>query len=100
MTDFTGRVVIITGAARGLGRAAAARFYERGASVAINVRDAARADAAAASLGDRALAVAGDIAAEGMAESVVQRTLDRFGRVDVLVNNAAVARSTRILDIS
>ena len=100
MTDFTGRVVIITGAARGLGRAAAQRFYERGASVAINVRDAARAEAAAAGLGDRALAVAGDIAAEGTAESVVLRTLDRFGRVDVLVNNAAVAHSTRFLDIS
>jgi 3-oxoacyl-[acyl-carrier protein] reductase len=100
MTDFTGRVVIITGAARGLGRAAARRFYERGASVAVNVRDAARAEAAAADLGDRALAVAGDIASEGMAESVVLRTLDRFGRVDVLVNNAAVAHSTRFLDIS
>ena len=100
MTDFTGRVVIITGAARGLGRAAAQRFHERGASVAVNVRDAARAAAAAADLGDRALAVAGDIASEGMAESVVLRTLDRFGRVDVLVNNAAVAHSTRFLDIS
>ena len=100
MTDFTGRVVIITGAARGLGRAAAQRFHERGASVAVNVRDAARAEAAAADLGDRALAVAGDIASEGMAESIVLRALDRFGRVDVLVNNAAVAHSTRFLDIS
>ena len=100
MTDFTGRVVISTGAARGLGRAAAMRFYERGASVAVNIRDTARAEAAAATLGERALAVPGDLAIEGEAESIVQRTLDRFGRIDVLVNNAAVAHSTRFLNIS
>src|SRR5881394_72921 len=60
--DFSGRVAIVTGASRGLGRAAAQRLYERGASVAINVRDQARADAAAKALGERALGVAGDIA--------------------------------------
>jgi NAD(P)-dependent dehydrogenase (short-subunit alcohol dehydrogenase family) len=95
VADFAGRVVIITGAARGLGRAAAERFYERGASVAVNVREDARAASLANSLGDRALAVPGDVAAEGMPESIVQRTFERFGRVDILVNNAAFARSTR-----
>jgi len=93
--DFTGRVAIITGAARGLGRAAAERLYERGASVAVNVRDRERAVAVADSLGERALAVAGDIGAEGVSEDIVRRTLERFGRVDILVNNAAMARSTR-----
>ena len=43
--DFAGRVVIVTGAWRGLGRAAAERFHERGAAVAVNVRDRARAEA-------------------------------------------------------
>jgi 3-oxoacyl-[acyl-carrier protein] reductase len=100
MTDFTGRVVIVTGAARGLGRAAATRFYERGAFVAVNVRDAVRAEAVAGSLGERALAVPGDLVDDGMAASIVQRTIDRFGRIDILVNNAAVARSTRFLDIT
>jgi NAD(P)-dependent dehydrogenase (short-subunit alcohol dehydrogenase family) len=99
-TDFEGRVAIITGAARGLGRAAAARLYERGASVAVNVRDGDRATAVAASLGDRALAVAGDIAADGAPDDIVRRTLDRFGRIDILVNNAAMARSTRFGDLS
>ena len=46
--DFTGRVVIVTGAWRGLGRAAAERFHERGAAVAVNVRDQARAENLAA----------------------------------------------------
>jgi NAD(P)-dependent dehydrogenase (short-subunit alcohol dehydrogenase family) len=53
MTDFIGRVALITGAARGLGRAAAARLLERGASVAVNVRGAERAEAVARSLGSR-----------------------------------------------
>ena len=98
--DFAGRVAIVTGAARGLGRAVAARLYERGASVAVNVRDATRAGALAESLGDRALAVPGDITADGVPGDIVRRALDRFGRVDVLVNNAAFACSTRFPSLS
>ena len=100
MTDFNGRVAIVTGAARGLGRAAAARLHERGASVAVNVRDRARAESVARSIGERALAVPGDIAEAGVPESIVRLTLERFGRVDILVNNAALARSTRFSALS
>jgi 3-oxoacyl-[acyl-carrier protein] reductase len=99
-TDFTGRVAIITGAARGLGRAAAERLYERGASVVLNVRDRERAEAVTRALGERALAVPGDITAASMPDDIVRRTLDRFGRVDILINNAAVARSTRFAELS
>jgi NAD(P)-dependent dehydrogenase (short-subunit alcohol dehydrogenase family) len=98
--DFARRVVIVTGAWRGLGRAAAERFHERGAAVAVNVRDRARAENLAASIGERALAVPGDIAAPGVAEEIVRMTLERFGRVDVVVNNAALARSTRFPDLT
>src|SRR3954468_3663448 len=98
--DFAGRVVIVTGAWRGLGRAAAERFHERGASVAVNVRECARAESLAASIGERTLAVPGDIARPGVAEEIVQMTLKRFGRIDVLVNNAAVALSTRLPDLT
>lgn len=98
--DFAGRVAIVTGAARGLGRAAVLRLHERGASVAVNVRDAKRAEELADLLGDRGLAVPGDIAAPGVPEEIVQRTLERFGRVDILVNNAAMARSTRFGDLT
>jgi NAD(P)-dependent dehydrogenase (short-subunit alcohol dehydrogenase family) len=100
LADFSGRVAIVTGAARGLGRAAATRLYERGASVVVNVRDEGRASEVAKSLGERALAVAGDITAAGMPEEIVRRALDRFGRVDILVNNAALALSTRFGELS
>ena len=97
-SDFTGRVAIVTGAWRGLGRAAAERLHERGASVAVNVRDAKRADECARSIGARAFAVPGDVSKD--AEAIVARTLAHFGRVDILVNNAALALSTRFPDLT
>ncbi|HEX3526576.1 MAG TPA: SDR family NAD(P)-dependent oxidoreductase [Thermoanaerobaculia bacterium] len=100
--DFSGKVALITGAARGLGRAAAERFLEYGASVAVHVRDAGRAEDLARQLGAGAFPVAGDLAgAETPAvQAIVDRTLDRFGRIDILVNNAALALSTRFEKIS
>ena len=98
--DFAGRVAIVTGAARGLGRAAAVRLYERGASVVVNVRDQVRADRVADALGERALGVPGDVTAQGFPDELAHRTLDRFGRIDVLVNNAAHARPTRFPKLS
>jgi NAD(P)-dependent dehydrogenase (short-subunit alcohol dehydrogenase family) len=98
--DFTGRVAIVTGAYRGLGRAAAERLHERGASVAVNVRDRERAEERAGAIGERAIAVPGDLADPGVAEEIVLATLARFGRVDIIVNNAAMARSTRFPDLS
>ena len=76
------------------------RLHERGASVADNVRDVARAGELATLLGDRGLAVPGDIAEEGVPGYIVRQTLERFGRVDILVNNAAMARSTRLGDLT
>lgn len=98
--DFEGRVAIVTGASRGLGRAAAQRLYERGASVAVNARDIERAEEVADSLGERAFAVPGDVAATGKPDEIARRTLERFGRIDILVNNAARAETTRFPDLT
>jgi len=93
-------VAIVTGATRGLGRAAAQRFHERGATVAVHARDLARATAVTKAFGERALPIAGDLATAGMPESIVQRVVDACGRVDILVNNAALALPTRFRVLS
>jgi NAD(P)-dependent dehydrogenase (short-subunit alcohol dehydrogenase family) len=98
--DFDGRVALITGAVRGLGRATAERLMARGASVAVNVRGPGRAEALARELGDRALAVPGDITETGAPDTMVQKVLERFGQLDILVNNAAYAHSTRFNDLT
>ena len=98
--DFTGRVAIITGAWRGLGRAVAERLHERGASVAVNVRDRERGETLAKEIGERAFAVPGDVAAESVPDDIARRTLQHFGRIDILINNAALPLSTRFPDLS
>jgi len=98
--DFSGRVAIVTGAWRGLGRATAVRLHERGASVAVNVRDRERAEALAKEIGERAVAVPGDVASKGVPDGIARLTLERFGRIDILVNNAALPLSTRFPDLT
>jgi NAD(P)-dependent dehydrogenase (short-subunit alcohol dehydrogenase family) len=98
--DFAGRTALVTGASRGLGRAVAERLLARGASVAVTVRDAARAEATVRELGGPSLAVPGDLERDGVAASLVERTLAEFGRLDILINNAALPFTTRFEQIS
>ena len=66
----------------------------------MNVRDCERAEALANQIGARAFAVPGDVAADGVPDQIVRRTLERFGRIDILVNNAALPLSTRFPDVT
>jgi NAD(P)-dependent dehydrogenase (short-subunit alcohol dehydrogenase family) len=89
--DFTGQVALVTGAGRGLGFAIARALHESGATVAINDRTAEACAAAIARLGggDRLIAAPADLSLpEGPEQAVAQAT--RGGRLDLLVNNAAV----------
>lgn len=87
--DLGGKVAFVTGAAGTIGGAIARRLHENGARVIIADIDAERAEAAATAL-PGALACAVDISRADSAEAAVARTVDRFGRLDFLVNNAGV----------
>jgi NAD(P)-dependent dehydrogenase (short-subunit alcohol dehydrogenase family) len=88
-----GKVAIVTGGARGIGRAVTARLASEGAAVVASQRDAAEGGELARSLaanGSRVEFVAADVRDERDAERLVAETITRFGRVDVLCNNAGV----------
>ncbi len=92
---LAGRVVIVTGGTRGIGLAIARLLAEDGASVVVSGRDAARLDAAVKeleSLGAPALGVPADATKREDADRLVEVTRERFGRIDVLVNNAGITR--------
>ncbi|MGH6934431.1 MAG: SDR family NAD(P)-dependent oxidoreductase [Dongiaceae bacterium] len=90
--DFSGKAVLVTGAARGLGKTIAAAFHGRGAQVMLNDLKRENIDQAIAELGggDRLAATAADVSTVAGCESSVRAALARFGRLDVLVNNAAI----------
>jgi 2-deoxy-D-gluconate 3-dehydrogenase len=89
--DLSGKVAIVTGGAMGIGFGIAQRLHDAGASVLIADLDEKAAHTAAAKLGpERAAAIAADVSAEGAGEQMVRRCVEKFGRVDVLVNNAGI----------
>ncbi len=102
MFDLTGKVALVTGGSRGLGRAIALALAGQGADVAVNYRgNAAAADevvAAIGQLGRQAIAVQGDTSAGREAcEAIVKAAIERFGRVDILVNNAGITRDNLLV---
>ena len=97
------QTAIVTGAGRGIGRAIALAFAREGANLTLAARTSAEIDAVAEeihSLGREALAVTTDVASKASVQEMVAQTIDRFGHVDTLVNNAGVGGTSPIPKIT
>ena len=101
-----GRVAIVTGAGRGIGRATALALASEGASVVLAARSVSEIESAAAEIRQRCggasgvLGLACDVTSEAQVAAMVTRTLEEHGRIDVLVNNAGYSKQCPIADLS
>jgi short-subunit dehydrogenase len=103
MATWKGKAVLVTGGSAGLGRAIAGAFAARGARVALCARDAERLESAAEELrrnGADVLAIPADVTRRDDVDSLVLRTVEKFGRLDVLVNNVGRSARGKVLDVT
>ncbi len=104
--ELEGKVAIVTGSSRGLGLATAAALVREGCRVTICARNEARLTEAAAELqalaaaADRVLPVVADLATAAGIDAVVSRSVERFGGLDILINNVGLGRGSGIVDTS
>jgi 3-oxoacyl-[acyl-carrier protein] reductase len=98
---LSGQVALITGASRGIGRATALALAGQGAKVVVNYASSQAAAEAVVSeitaAGGEAIAVAGDVGKPDQVENLVNQVMEKWGRIDVLVNNAGITRDTLLL---
>ncbi|WP_204105925.1 MULTISPECIES: 3-oxoacyl-[acyl-carrier-protein] reductase [Spirulina sp. CCY15215] len=101
LQNLKGKVAIVTGASRGIGRSIALSLASEGAKVAVNyARSRDSADEVVAeitALGGEAIALQGDVSQPDQVENLINETKGKFGRIDVLVNNAGITRDTLLL---
>lgn len=93
--DLSGKVALVTGAARGIGYETARQMHLRGASVAVVDLDAGEASEAAERIGERTIGIAGDVTDAGAMRAAVAETVERFGGLDVAMANAGIAPPTQ-----
>ena len=100
--ELKGRVAIVTGAGRGMGHAVAVRLAAAGASVVVNdlAEEAAQSTVdQLVSSGAKAIAVAGDVSKSDVVESMIKRSIDEYGDINILVNAAGILRRTAVFDM-
>jgi glucose 1-dehydrogenase len=101
VNELEGKVALVTGGGSGIGHAISELFGREGASVAVNyLSSAEEAEALAARLGERGAAIQADVSDRAAVEQLVDEVVERFGRIDVLVNNAGIEQETPLLEIS
>ena len=98
-TDLTGRVALVTGSTRGIGRAIATTLASAGARVAVVGRERARAEEAAAQIGGEARGFSCDVADTASVAALVEEVEKSFGSLDILVNNAGLTRDNLLMRI-
>lgn len=97
--DFKDKVVIVTGASSGIGEALAKRFASLGAHVTAGARSLDKLEKVVAQLPVEGLAVACDVSREEDCKRLIERTVEKFGRVDILVNNAGISMRALFDDV-
>lgn len=100
---LSGRVAIVTGSSRGIGRACAESLLREGASVVVTGRDKARLDKACedmSTLGGKVLGVQVDLASDEQTKAMADRAIEAFGQIDILVNSAAAVRPADFFEIT
>lgn len=100
MKRLDGKTALITGSARGIGRAFAERYVSEGARVAIADIDMTRAQETASQTGDRAIAVHLDVTDQASIDAAVATTADQLGQIDILINNAAIFTAAPLTEIT
>jgi len=95
--DFTDKTVVVTGSARGIGRSIAESFATLNANVVICDLDQQQVEAVAAEIGTRAVGFKADVTSAADLEQLFEKVVEKFGRVDVLVNNAGITRDTLMI---
>ncbi len=103
--DLSGKVAIVTGSSRGIGRAIALKLGYHGANIVLNSREQSREQVAEVrslveSFGQKAIWIPGDVREESTARAIAETTVKEFGRIDILINNAGLTKDSLLIRMS